>query len=232
MAPDSCLRLGNRRAEFKELPYTFRADYFKTQKGANMQSIKRYSLGCLLALLALNLFSYSRSTATVPADTPPSSAEQEQPTQALLEEVRQLRLAIQRSNLGTFRAQVILERLRLQTERVNNLRELVERGQEEIANAKSNRPRMTDRLKDLEAQIEVEKDETRRAQFVAERTELRYALEQLSDQEQQQQDRENQLTSQLQVEQSKLDEINNKLDAMEAELRQPQDAPQQNKRRP
>lgn len=199
-----------------------------------MQRIKRLSMGCLLVLLALNLLSYGRSSAPANRDVNPSPADDAQPVQALLVEVRQLRLALQRSNLGTFRAQVILERLKLQTERVDNLRELVERSREEIANAKSNRPRMTDRLKDLEGQIEAEKDEARRAQFVAERTELKYALEQLSNQEQEQQDRESQLSAQLQVEQSKLDEINNKLDAMESELQaqQPEDIPRQNKRRP
>jgi hypothetical protein len=68
-----------------------------------------------------------------------------QTMQALLNEVRQLRMAIQRSNVDTYRAQVTIERLRLQQQRVERLNEKLEGVREKIADINSNQSRLKDR---------------------------------------------------------------------------------------
>ena len=70
----------------------------------------------LLLLAALGLTSLGH-----PQTATNSSAQGEnaQVMQSLLSEVHQLRLAIQRSNLNTYHAQIAIERMRLQQQRVD-----------------------------------------------------------------------------------------------------------------
>jgi chromosome segregation ATPase len=152
--------------------------------------------------------------------------------QSLLSEVRELRLALQRSNLTTFRTQVALERLRLQMGRVESLRESLERTREELANERSTRLGMADQLKELEDRISAEKGAAKRESLITEQTELKTALNQASFREEQQREKENRLSSELQVEQTKLDEMSNKLETMERKLEAqwPEEGPRQNRR--
>jgi len=111
-----------------------------------------------------------------------------------------------------------LERLRIQTARVETLHDLIERTREETANAKYNRPRTIDRLKELETEIPAERNEARRKELISEQRDLKYSLEQMADMEQRQLEKENQLTTQLQSEQAKLDETNAKLDSIDRDI--------------
>lgn len=182
---------------------------------------KRSTLNCLLCLgilwflspEALQAQSSNRATETTPAD--------QQVLQALLSEVRQLRLTIQRANISVFRAQLMIERLRMQQERVDRLTRQVEENQNELTGTGLSRSQLTERSQDLESQIKTEQDAGRRVQLELQYKELKYIIEQQTDRETQMRARQVQLTTQLQAERARLDEIDSRLEALERELEQP-----------
>lgn len=142
----------------------------------------------------------------------------EQTVRQLLSEVQQLRRAIERSNLTTYRAMIAVERLRLQQEQVARLtREL-----EGLHNSRNERgdyaKMMAERLKDLESVILLETDLNRRRQLEMEQKHLKLEMERAVQWEQQQQTREAELRAKLDVEQARLNELNERLDALEREL--------------
>jgi hypothetical protein len=189
--------------------------------------ITSYIVGFLLVCLA-----YTASFKVIGRASPLQSSADAQVLQSLLTEVRELRIALQRSNLTTFRTQVALERMRLQIERVQKSRESLDRTREELANEKSSRQSIADRMKELESQISAERDELKRGQLNADQIELKNALNQAGFREEQQREKENRLSAELQDEQTKLDEMNNKLEAMERKLEAQwaEDPTRQNKR--
>jgi hypothetical protein len=91
---------------------------------------------------------------------------------------------------------------------------------------------MADQLKELEDRISAEKGAAKRESLITEQTELKTALNQASFREEQQREKENRLSSELQVEQTKLDEMSNKLETMERKLEAqwPEEGPRQNRR--
>ena len=186
-----------------------------------MQLMKRSTLYCLLCFILWLL-----STGAVQAQTGNRAAEttaDEQPVlQALLSEVRQLRLTLQRANLNVFRAQIMIERLRTQQERVDRLARQLEENQNEITGSSLSRSQLTERSQDLESQIKAEQDASRRAQLEAQSKELKYIMDQQTDQETQLRARQAQLSTQLQTERAKLDEIDSRLEILEREMEQPQ----------
>jgi hypothetical protein len=100
-----------------------------------MLRIKSISIICLLFLTVVAFASFGRSqTATKNAKA--AQGDNEQTMQALLNEVRQLRLAIQKSNLSAYRAQLIIERMRSQRQHVDRLAERLRDTRDRIANGK------------------------------------------------------------------------------------------------
>lgn len=197
-----------------------------------MFSKRRVVISSTASILLLCLLAYVTSFTVMGKVAPSQSSADPQMLQSLLSEVRELRLALQRSNLTTFRTQVALERLRLQMGRVESLRESLERTREELANERSTRLGMADQLKELEDRISAEKGAAKRESLITEQTELKTALNQASFREEQQREKENRLSSELQVEQTKLDEMSNKLETMERKLEAqwPEEGPRQNRR--
>lgn len=197
-----------------------------------MFSKRRVAISSTAGILLLCLLAYVTSFTVMGKVAPSQSSADPQMLQSLLSEVRELRLALQRSNLTTFRTQVALERLRLQMGRVESLRESLERTREELANERSTRLGMADQLKELEDRISAEKGAAKRESLITEQTDLKNALNQASFREEQQREKENRLSSELQVEQTKLDEMSNKLETMERKLEAqwPEEGPRQNRR--
>jgi predicted nucleic acid-binding Zn-ribbon protein len=140
---------------------------------------------------------------------------------ALLDEVRQLRIALQRSQLGLYRAQLVIERLRVQQQRVDRLTEELEGVKEELSNLKLSLPGMEEMLKDLEGQLAREPDPQRRSQLAEQVRGFKLSMEQRAPHEQRLSERQNDLNMKLQVEQAKLAELNNKLEEWEKELELP-----------
>ena len=116
--------------------------------------MKHSTLYCLLCFGILWLLhpsvlraqSGSRAAEPAPGD--------QQVLQALLSEVRQLRLTLQRASLSVFRAQITVERLRIQQERVDRLSRQLEENQNEITGSALSQSQLIDRSKELESQIQ------------------------------------------------------------------------------
>jgi len=186
--------------------------------------MKRSNLYCLLCFASFCLLSPSTLRAQSSNRAPENTAGDQQVLQALLSEVHQLRLTLQRTNLSLFRAQITIERLRMQQERVERLARQLEENQNEITGSSLSQSQLTERSKELEAQIKLEQDAGRRAQLEAQYKELKYIMDQQTERETQLRARQAQLTTQLQAERIKLDEIDSRLEALERQLEQSQPA--------
>lgn len=189
-----------------------------------MRLMIRPNLYWLLCFVILYLISPCTLRAQSSNRAPENTAGDQQVLQALLSEVRQLRLTLQRTNLSVFRAQIMIERLRTQQERVERLARQLEENQNEITGSALSQSQLSERSRDLESQIKLEQDVGRRAQLEAQYRELKYITDQQTERETQLRSRQAQLTTQLQAERTKLDEIDSRLEALEQQLEQQQPA--------
>src|SRR5258708_16501875 len=109
-------------------------------------------------------------------DAPPASAQQ--PTlQALLNEVRLLRAALERSNLLAPKIQIALARMQFEEERVRTATRRVETAHDEVSNAQHRRAELTDRLKNVESAANQAVDPNTRKQFENEVAAVKAELE-------------------------------------------------------
>jgi len=187
---------------------------------------------CLLALAVIGLISLTASIASTGSSA--QGAQGDQTLQALLSEVHQLRLAIQRSNLNTYHAQITIERMKLQQQRVDRLQAQIGDVRQQLAETRKRLSQTSDDFKQAEIILARETDAAKRAD-----TEMRYRdykseLDELTEKEQQQRQAEIQLSAQLQLEQAKLNELNERLDTLqrELELQMSTDKPQPGGKRP
>ena len=102
---------------------------------------------CALSFIAFGFFCPTRTSAqTKPAVVP---SEQDQTLQKLLNEVHELRLAIQRATANSARVQMLIERTRLQQARVEVLTRQLENIQSQAADIKGAKPDLSKRSKML-----------------------------------------------------------------------------------
>jgi chromosome segregation ATPase len=137
----------------------------------------------------------------------------------LLGEVRELRKAVQGNRLDTYRGLMLIERIRLQQEHVDRLSRQLDDLRLDLSNIDGHLPEMQDRVKNFESQIENEQDSTRKNQVESELKTFRSLVDQQVSQHQLMLNRESQLLVQLQSEQTKLNELNEKLDAHDRDVR-------------
>ena len=190
-----------------------------------MSPSKTISIICLLFLTTLGFASFGRSQTTTNSPAKAAQGENEQTMQALLYEVRQLRLAIQRSNLSAYHAQVIIERMRSQQLSVDRLTDRLRETRDQIFNWKMRtaleQSELQDRLKGMEDSLSEPVDAiTRRGREVdLEITKKKLGL--MAQEEAWMREKESQLVGQLQIEQARLAELNEQLDALRRELETP-----------
>jgi predicted nucleic acid-binding Zn-ribbon protein len=189
-----------------------------------MRSLKNFALSSALGLAALCLLAPSAALAQDGQPPAPAQVDERQVLRALLNEVHQLRLALQQASLSGYRAQIAVERLRLQQERVERLSRELEDYRNQIAELKSHQSRLGEMLKELETQLNREADLVRRVEIDSQYKMLKFEMDQQAQREQRQREREAQLQAQLQAEQSKLGELNDRLDALEREIEGQQNA--------
>lgn len=170
------------------------------------------TLLCFLALSSVTAF------AQAPKTNEAATQKDEQTLRSLLDEVRQLRVALQRANLNAYRAQITVERLRIQQDRVDRLARELEGVRREISEQGGWLARLPERLKDLENQLNVETNPTRRAQIETEYKDHKFSLEQTTKRAEQRREREAELGKQLQAEQLKLNELNDRLETLDREI--------------
>src|SRR5262245_33458160 len=115
-----------------------------------MLRVKIISIICLLFLTTLVFTSFGGPQTTTNKNAKDAKGENEPTMQALLNEVRQIRLAIQRSNLSAYQAQLIIERMRSQRQHVDRLAERLRDTRERIANGKIPQAEFQHELKRIE----------------------------------------------------------------------------------
>jgi chromosome segregation ATPase len=164
----------------------------------------------------------SRPPGTSTAETRP--ADEETLLRALLDEVRQLRVVLQRTTVVTQRFQSTLERVRSQQARVDVLTREIEGVRLQLSNTEFARKQSEERAKELEERLSQEQDARLHAALESQSREFSRTLNLQAAQEERQREREAQLTAQLQIEQLKLGEINSRLDSLERELADLSDA--------
>lgn len=183
-----------------------------------MNSVWLLKSGLLSLFVSLCLAASSTALAQSGNSANSVPADDKQLTQALLNEIKLLRQTLQRTSLSSFRAQVLTERLRVQQDQVSQLSRELEGLRAALADGRFGQPWMAERVKEVESQLERETDPVRRQQFERQSKQLQLEAERQAQRVAQQREREMQLTAKLQTEQAKLNELNERLDALEREL--------------
>jgi hypothetical protein len=185
----------------------------------------------LLGFSIAILFLAAAGTLCIRLDRPVSAAQAEdaRTIQALLSEVHQLRVVLQRGNLNTYRAQIAVERMRMQQEQLVNTRRDLEATRTQLLNSKRFHTEAEGRIKELEAQANQEQDPTRRAMLDRQFRESKRNFDGQIQWEDALREKETQLANQQLLEQSKLTELVDRLEALERELEKPQPTDNQGK---
>ncbi len=193
-----------------------------------MPQPRSLTLGRWLCLAALCLIAPATTLAqnSRPADSAPINdrATNNQPVndnqiiRALLDEVHLLRLVLESKNTTASRLQIAIERIKLQQGTVAGLTKDLEETRTKLAELKVTGMRMTEFTKDLEIQIRNQMFPSVRVELEKQLRMLKIELDALQTLQQRQQERETVLNAQLQMEQTKLRELNDKLDALEDEF--------------
>lgn len=181
-----------------------------------MLSLKATFICCLFGFA---LFSLAQQTSR-PVAPPAVSVMADEPNtmQAILREVKQIRASIPRSNLYSFNADITMNRLRLQVETVKALTTRLEETKALMKKLQEESEEQRLIRKTLEERLQRTIDPIQRAG-------LEYAIEQLKvkvnnafNTIQELRAQEYRLTNQIQLEQSRVDELNNRLDAIQREI--------------
>ncbi|NOT61987.1 MAG: hypothetical protein HOP19_17365 [Acidobacteria bacterium] len=173
---------------------------------------KLFACSFLLCWCALSVFGQASNANNKPVES------DAQTVKALLDEVRQLRLVLQRNSVATYRAQVTLERLKLQQSQVNELtRELVEL-RNRIKELERNASAITGHLAEAERMVASAPTPAERSMREMMLKQLKSEIEDGTQQIRDLREREPQLAARLQTEQAKLNELNESLDKLEREL--------------
>ncbi len=166
----------------------------------------------LLLLMPLSL--NAQQIMSVPAD--PRVLEQ------LVNEVRQLRLAIERTNSISSRLQITLELIQLQQNQVNRISSQLESLRNQIVKSETDQSQASSNLTNLESRMEQEQNPNTQKMLQSEQKYLKSVLEQKSQIVQDERTREGELASSLKIEQAKLGELQGRLDSLQKLIEPPQ----------
>ena len=190
-----------------------------------MLRIKIISTICLLFLTTLVFTSFGGPQTATNNNAKDAQGDNEQAMQALVNEVRQLRLAIQRSNLNAHHSQVIIERMRSQQQSVDRLADRLRWARDEASRFKMYLPlqqaEIQNRFKAIEADLSETLDAKTRRAKEGELEIIKQRMGMMGQEETRLRENESQLTAQLQIEQAKLAELDDQLDALRRELETP-----------
>jgi SMC interacting uncharacterized protein involved in chromosome segregation len=139
----------------------------------------------------------------------------------LLQEMRQLRVALQRMQAVSQRTQVTLERIRLQQNRVDSISRTLENLRTHLADIRAARPSIEEDMRDMDELFNRTTDATKRSEIEAQIKETKTRLSAQSREEEQSRQRELELTADLQAGQAKLNDLNSQLDTIIRELEAP-----------
>jgi hypothetical protein len=190
-----------------------------------MPRIKSISIICLLFLTVVVFASFGRAQTETNNNAKTAQGDNRQTMRALVNEAHQLRLAIQRSNSSAYHSQVVIERMRSQQQTVDRLTERLRWARDEASRFKMYLPlqqtEVQNRLKEIEANLSETLDANTRRAREGELEIAKQRLGLMAQEETRLRENESQLTAQLQIEQAKLAELDDQLDALRRELEKP-----------
>jgi DNA repair exonuclease SbcCD ATPase subunit len=149
---------------------------------------------------------------------PQAASADPQTLQNLLSEVRQLRIVLERSAAIAPRIQIAVERLKLQQEQVARTSRELSDLRDRLDHSRSEFSRIQQRAQSLEASETQETDASKRHDLDEALKMTKLDGEQTEKSTQQMQAHESELAGQLQSEQSRLTELNDRLDQIERAL--------------
>ena len=155
----------------------------------------------------------AQQTASAPADT--------RVLEQLVTEVRQLRLALERTSVINSRLQITLQRIQLQQNQVNRISAQLETLRNDIVRSETDQSQAASNLTDLESRIEQEQNPNTQKTLQSEQKYMKALVEQKSRAIQEQRVKEGELASSLQTEQGKLGELQTRLDALDKLIESP-----------
>ena len=162
-------------------------------------------------VLVMSLFAAS-GNAKAQTPTNASRPTSEQSLQELVKEVRQLRVTLQSMNASVYKGQVMLERLKLQQEQVSRMTRELNDVRENLAEIRGQETRLKELVNRTEKGVESGTSDPR--ELAAAKNEL----DMLNQREQRLATRETQLANDLEFERAKLNDLNNRLNALELEM--------------
>lgn len=185
------------------------------RRGDNsMNTTKKRTCLCLFMFAVLSIVTETHAQ----AQTSTPAVDDGQTIKSLLKEVRLLRQTLQLTGLNAYRSQIILERIKINNEQVVRLTRALADTREQLEKTESTTPRMAEQQKMLESMVEAEVDPVKRARMEFEIKDMKRAverykigLEKLKEQEQMQ-------ATQLREEQSKLGELESRLQRLEDQI--------------
>jgi len=186
-----------------------------------MSITKNLIIGCVISLLAFCFISPPMASSQTRTAGAPAQADQDQTLQKLLNEVHELRLAIQRATANSTRFQMLIERTRLQQARVDSLTRQLENIRSQAADMKSAKPQLEQQIKDGEDQLDRTPEPNAHADLDSRIKAAKANLNRMTQEEERLRNREAILDGQLQTEQLKLNELNSQLDVLMNELKSP-----------
>ena len=170
-------------------------------------------LGRLVSISFLGLLVVS----IVPAQTQ-KAAEENQTMRTLLSEVRQLRKTMQTTGLNAYRGQLILERMRLANEQVEKMAQKLETARDDVEKIERTIPSFEEKAKVMETVLQQETDIANRAKLEFEIKQHKQQTERYKVLLTRAREREQQLSTDLRASQSRLSELENRLDLLEREI--------------
>ncbi len=174
--------------------------------------MRRITICTFFCLITFIILSSQQSYAQSEAASISPQVNQGQMLKELLDEVRQLRIDLNRMSSNAYRAQMVIERLRLQQGQVNRLTIELNKVTTEISDLKPERTGLKEQIKALEKRWET---------GLIPDTELKAAkaaMERLNQREQSLVEREPQLIAELNVERGNLEALKARLDEIEREI--------------
>jgi len=153
-----------------------------------------------------------------PAAFGQTSSTDSQTLQALLSEVRQLRRELQASNATTQRTQILFFRLQTQQAAVARVSQRVDDARAKLTETQTALSKMETEAKGVHDSLEHTDNPMERKLLEDVATYDKRRLEELGEEEQQRQARQSEVEDQLRVEESKLNELQVRLDELEKGL--------------
>ena len=157
-----------------------------------------------------------------------SGSTDSQTLQALLAEMRQLRLEVRTATIAAQRAQILIYRVQAQQAVVTRLSQRVDNNGSRLTQNQNEQKMFASQIKRLE-DLRDSQNDSERKQTDEQLTQMKARIEQLSTEEQDMLPRKIQLEEELRMEQTKLAQLRDDLDridkALEQTARAPADAP-------